>query len=264
MLLFNQEKLLKQVDDENERIMAANILDKAEQTLRSHEPVFSNFLNPYQRSLVEPVLDKIHDLKYRSYGAFKKAERKILALAPDYYMWELLTEPLVILEIKGNFKFENVNHRDFLGAILGTGIKRELIGDLLVADDGCQVIVLAEIKEYLLLNLERVHKVPVEIEEISAERLSLPTQRVKKIKSTVASLRLDSVASSGFATSRTKMAREIEAGKVKLNWQQETDPAQKIDLTDVISIRGRGRVEIDEILGESKKGRIKLVTKRYL
>ncbi|MBM7624946.1 photosystem II S4 domain protein [Sporohalobacter salinus] len=263
--MFNREKFLNYIreKDEQEELTAAKVLDKAKEALRSHEPTFTNFLNPYQRELLTSILDQIYDLKYLLYGGFEQSERKRIALMPDYYMKEIVSNPLAIFEISGNFNFASVSHRDFLGAILGIGIKREVVGDLIVSNDKCQVIVAKEIKDYLKYNLKRVHNVPVEIDEIDAEKLEVDPEHVKKIKSTVASLRLDSVASSGFSTSRTKMSREIEAGNVKLNWKVEDDPAQTVDLDDVISIRGRGRVEIDQRLGRSKKDRIKLVLKRY-
>ncbi|SJZ30635.1 YlmH family RNA-binding protein [Selenihalanaerobacter shriftii] len=262
--MFDREKLMSHVEDEEEELTIASTLDKVELALKRHEPTFTNFLNPYQRSLLNPILDQIYDLKYREYGKFKQAERKRIGLMPDYYMLELVEEPLAVLEIKGNFKFESVSHRDFLGAILGTGIKREMVGDLVIGSNKCQAIVAEEIKEYLTLQLDKVHRVPVDIEEISQERLEVAPERIKKIKSTVASLRLDSVASSGFTTSRSKMAKEIKAGNVKLNWKVENDSAKIVDIDDIISIRGRGRVEIDKRLGKSRKGRIKLVLKRYI
>lgn len=262
--MFDREKLMSHIEDEEEEITLASALDKAEYALRRHEPTFTNFLNPYQRSLLIPLLDQIYDLKYHSYGGFKQSERKRVGLMPDYYMLEIVEEPLVYLEISGNFDFVSVSHRDFLGAILGTGIKREMVGDLVVNKNGCQVIVAEEIKDYLMLNFKRVHQVPVQIKEITAEELDVEPERVKELKSTVASLRLDSVASSGFCTSRTKMAKKIKSGKVKLNWKVETDPAQMVDMDDIISIRGQGRVEIDERLGKSNKGRIKLILKRFI
>jgi RNA-binding protein YlmH len=80
----------------------------------------------------------------------------------------------------------------------------------------------------------------------------------------VPSLRLDSVASSGFSTSRSKMSKEIKQGKVRVNWKVRESTSYMVDPDDIISIKGRGRVEIDEILGKSHKGRLKLRLKRYL
>jgi RNA-binding protein YlmH len=75
-------------------------------------------------------------------------------------------------------------------------------------------------------------------------------------------MRLDSVASSGFGDSRNKMSRDIENEKVKLNWKIESDPAAEVEIGDLISVRGRGRVKVEEQRGISNKGRIKLTLKR--
>jgi len=139
-----------------------------------------------------------------------------------------------------------------------------MVGDLILYEQGCQAIIADEIKDFLLLNLEQVHQIGVELSEISFARLKKEPERIKEIRDTVASLRLDSVASSGFSTSRTRMSKIIEAGKVKVNWKVVKDPSYFLDEQDLISIRGWGRVEIDEFLGKSRKGRLKIILKRYL
>jgi photosystem II S4 domain protein len=262
-MLVDKEKLLARFSGE-ERIALDKILDKVEISLKKHQPVFTKFLNPHYLYLAREVLNQIRDLKYLEYGGYKGAERKRLGVMPDYYIEDMVDAPLVLLDINGQFKFQDVSHRDFLGAILGTGIERNMVGDLVLYKGGCQAIIVPEIKDYIIYNLEQVHKIGVEVKEISFEQLQVKPQRIKEIKSTVASLRLDSVASSGFGTSRSKMSKIIEQGRVKVNWQVVDDPSYFLDNEDLLSIRGRGRVEIDELRGESRKGRIKLTLKRYL
>jgi len=262
--VLDKERLLSHINDEEDRIELAQILDKAELALTRHQPTFTNFLNPHHLYLAKPILEQIADLNFWEYGGYKQAERKRLALTPDYYLAELVESPIVLLDIRGRFEFQEVSHRDFLGSILGTGIKREMVGDLVLYQDGCQAIVAEEIKDYIKLNLDKVHRIGVEIEEIDFDNLQIEPERIKEIETTVASLRLDSVASSGFSTSRSKMSKEIEQGKVKVNWKVIDNPAYSLNADDIISIRGRGRVEIDELLGESNRGRIKLRLKRYI
>ncbi len=261
--MLDKETLLFELEEE-EREIGDKVLDKAEQALRSHQPQYTNFLNPRQLYITQPILEKIRDLKYLTYGGYQQAEREILALMPDYYIPDMVDPPLALLDIYGQFKFQTVSHRDFLGAILGTGIKRNQVGDLIIYDQGCQAIVVDKMVDYIKLNLDQVHKVGVEVEEIAFSGLREPTQRVKEIRDTVPSLRLDSVASSGFSTSRSKMSKEINKGRVRVNWKVVENQAHMLELDDIISIRGRGRVEIDELLGRSHKGRIKLKLKRYL
>ncbi|AGB40819.1 photosystem II S4 domain protein [Halobacteroides halobius DSM 5150] len=261
--MFNKEKLLSHLDSK-EASNVDKILDKAELALIDHKPTFTDFLNPRQLYIAKPVLAQIRDLKYLEYGGYNKAERKMLALVPDYYIPDMIDPPLTVLNITGQFKFQQVSHRDFLGAILGTGIKRKKVGDLVLYKKGCQAIIAEQIKDFIMLNLEQVHQIGVQVEEISTTELRIEPQRTKEIRDTVASLRLDSVASSGFSTSRSKMSKQIEKGSVKVNWKIVDDTSYMVDTDDILSIRGRGRVEIDEILGKSRRGRIKLRLKRYL
>ena len=262
-MIIDKEELLARFQDE-EKIVLDKVLDKVEESLRMHQPVFTKFLNPHHLHLAQEMLEQVRDLKYLLYGGYKQAERQRLGVMPDYYIESMVDAPLSLLDISGQFKFQNVSHRDFLGAILGTGIKRSMVGDLVLYKNGCQAIIAPEIKDYLINNLEQVHKIGVEVKEITFDQLEVKEQRVKKIKDTVASLRLDSVASSGFGTSRSKMSKLIEQGKVKVNWKVVEDPAYFLADDDLLSMRGRGRVKIDELRGKSRKGRIKLTLKRYL
>ena len=77
-------------------------------------------------------------------------------------------------------------------------------------------------------------------------------------------MRLDAVAAAGFGVSRSKISNDIDADKVKVNWQPAKSSSQVIKESDIISMRGRGRIEIDEIRGQTKKGRISIVLKRFI
>ena len=100
--------------------------------------------------------------------------------------------------------------------------------------------------------------------QIEPEQLEVPPEREKEIRTTVASPRLDAVAADGFGASRTRMAREIRAGRVRVNWQPALHPDRLLQPGDVISIRGRGRVILAEMTGQTKKGRLGLVLKRLI
>jgi RNA-binding protein YlmH len=115
----------------------------------------------------------------------------------------------------------------------------------------------------LLSNWSQVGKVPITLKEIDEEQLAVEPERIKEIKGTVASLRLDAVAAEGFGTSRSKMVREIKAERVKVNWKPVSNPALSISQGDVLSIRGRGRVVVSEVGGTTRKGRTSIVLHRY-
>jgi RNA-binding protein YlmH len=261
--MLDKDKLLSHLQRNDEKIMGDKVLDKVELVLKRQKEQATAFLNPFQRKLGLNIIEQISDINYREDGGYKQAERKRITVFPDYLFPDHVTPPISILKIKGNFNFCPVNHRDFLGALMGLGLKRKVIGDLLIMDDFAQVIVAEDVKDFITLKLNRVNEVPVEIEEIAHNDIIVPTQHSKEIKATVPSMRLDAVASAGFGDSRNKISGKIKNERVKLNWRTEKDPAQDVDIGDMISLRGRGRVEVAEDRGLSNRGRIKLLLKRF-
>ena len=89
-------------------------------------------------------------------------------------------------------------------------------------------------------------------------------EKVKVISATVAALRLDAVAAAGYGVSRSRMADEIKGQNVKVNWKEAKNAAQTVSEGDIISFRSRGRVEVAEIRGTTKKGRLSITLKRYI
>ncbi len=261
---LDRERMLSHINQDEDLILGNHILDKVEMVLKRKGTESTNFLNPYQQELSTGLIKQIFDVNYLLDGGYKKAERKRISIFPEYLFPDHVESPVSLLKLQGNFRFQPVSHRDFLGSILGLGIKREMVGDLLILDEFAQVVVANEIKDFIQLKLDRVHQVPVEISEISPDKLVIPQENCKEIRTTVASMRLDAVASAGFGDSRSKIARDIKSDKVKINWKPDNNPAQTVEVNDLISIRGRGRVKIVADEGLSHRGRIKLKLKRFL
>ncbi len=268
---MDRERFLAPLEADD-RVLAARVLDQVELALKKAEPVATDFFDPRERALVEEILHYLPEVKKLNYGGYRGAERQRMVIVPAYYLTEAVEAPLAYLEIKpvangGKRKTDSAplfTHRAVLGSVLGLGLKREKIGDLLLGEEEAQVIVAEEISDYILTHLQKVGPVAVQVAPIDPEQLNVPVERVKEISSTVASLRLDAVAGIGYGESRTRMAREIKAEKVKVNWKVVTDPAHKVAAGDVLSMRGRGRVIVAEVGGETKKGRIRVVMKRLL
>jgi photosystem II S4 domain protein len=163
---------------------------------------------------------------------------------------------VVPLRVQGNFIFDTATHRDFLGALLGTGIERSKVGDIYVlpGDTGCQVVVAEEMEEYLLTHLTKVRSVPVTVSRLDPELLCPPASKGKEVRSSETSMRLDAIASAGFSMSRTKMSDLIKKGDVRVNWVTVTKGMREVEAGDVISVHGHGRATIKEV-GTTKKGR---------
>ena len=261
-MIEGRERLLGHLRGEEERAVGARVCDLIEIALRDEKPVGTDFLDPFQQQVAAGILESVPEVSYRSYGGYPAAERRRLLIFPHYYLVELLEDPVTAIDVTVKSAFDEASHRDCLGALLGTGIAREKIGDVIVTARGCQAVVARESAEYIVGALRRVGRAPAEAREIDPEQLEVEPERVREIRTTVASLRLDAVASAGFGASRTKMAREIKAERVKVNWKPVRDPAHPVAQGDVLSIRGRGRVVVEEVQDTTRKGRINVLLKR--
>lgn len=261
-MMYDKERLLTHLEGKEERLLGARVIDLAVRSLTEDCPLATDFLDPHARQIAQGVLGAMPGVAKRGYGGFPDAERQRLLIYPEHYLTEFLEPPLRALEVKTGDQGRELGHGDYLGAILGTGIDRGQVGDILLQEDGCQAVVSEAALRILLVELQRVSQVSVQVREIDLEQLAVAPQRVKELRTTVASMRLDAVAAFGFGMSRTKMVREIKAERLKLNWEVVTDPAHSVAEGDVISMRGRGRMSVDQVAGTTRKGRISLLLKR--
>ena len=258
--MLPREELLKGIEN---REAVARIIDLAEQALKTWEVVLTDFLSPPVLAEAQQVLGKLTEIELLAWGGYPQAERKRLGIARSEIPLECSQIQLAAIDVAGNFLFDPANHRDFLGAILGTGIVREKIGDIIVLGErGAQVIVVPEMVEFLSTALTQVRSVSVKAQAIDFSELKVRPPQKKEITTVEASLRLDAIASAGLGMSRSKMAEAISAGDVRVNWKEITQSSYNVQAGDLISVRGKGRVEVGEIT-VTKKQRYRVQLTRY-
>jgi len=238
-----------------ENLSIAKVADKIKIYEKTGKIVTTNFLDPAEIMDVENLISKLPNC---CFGGFEKAERKIILFGTEDV--EIAKEWITIIRIESN---KELSHREVLGSILGLGIKRDVIGDILLKDNQADVMVEKKIAKYILHNLEKVGHEKVNIKLNTYEELLEVEEKAKEIKTTVASLRIDAIISSGIGVSREISTKLIQNQKVKLNYKLLENSSKKINVGDKISIRGYGRIELIEVLGETRKDRIRVVLKRY-
>ena len=252
---LDREKYISHIQDNNRLIEMRQILDKIEIVMNKHLVESTDFLDPYSRLLAKSIMDQFSEIDYIEQGGLKEAERQIITIYPDYYYLEDADLNLVALRLKGNF--HSLSHRDFLGSILGLGINRSKIGDILIHEDFTDIIVKKEISSFIEYNLEKVGNNKVDIEEIQLEDLIPGEISYKEIHKILSSYRLDVYISGTYNLSRQESTSLIKSGNVKVNWEPIDKISKEIEVGDIISIRGYGRSIFHSIDGLSKKGRIK-------
>ena len=235
------------------KFLADKILDKVNKFYETGEVQVTNFLDPAE--IVE-VRSAIKYVETSIFGGFEGAERAVILIGDEDGDFSGI---LTAIRITAN---NNLSHRSVLGSILGLGIKREVLGDIVVKENICDIIVLKSIAEYILNNLKYVGREKVSLDEIKLNDIMILEDTSKEIRTTVSSLRIDSVISAGFGISREKSAEFVKNECVKINHIQISSTSKSVKEGDLISVRGKGRLEVISTNGTSRSGRVKIVLKK--
>ena len=230
------------------------------------------FLDMRQRTLLLP-LEKEHS-KYASqfyFGGYSEAERTICVFIPKFYEADSAEvffsenpdeNPVSVIRIDKD-KFTVLSHRDYLGALMGLSIKREMLGDIITDENGAFVICLKTVERFILDNLKSSGRAAVRCRKAELAEIEKTEERFDEIFSSVASTRLDCIVSAAFKLSRGNAAKAVESGIVFVNGVQILKTDYKLCEGEKIVLRGSGKAVLGEIRGESKKGRIHIIIKRY-
>ena len=221
---------------------------------------YSDFLNLYEQTILFDEIKRDVTL----YGGFPEAERKIACFGNENEFGYEPHPPIKIICIKPLSKkiSDDLTHRDFLGSLIGLGIKRETLGDIIITENVGYVFCLEGISQYILDNLFKVKHTSVSCEICD----SIPQNALPKPKEEiviVSSLRLDVGISGIYNISRSKSSALVEGEKVFINGRLVTSSSKSIELGDTISVRGYGRFRYKEILGDTRKGRMRILCQIY-
>jgi len=249
-----------------DRLILAQFIDKAAQCARSNIPTATAFLNPRQQMLATQIARQTNCGEHLFFGGHEEAERRIALFLPDWVEPDQAAEyaPIKVLRITWAAQAKAaLSHRDFLGALMGCGIQRDAIGDIFVRELACDLIVTESISPFIEQNLVSVGRANVSISEIQPEEIELLERKVRIIRDTVASLRLDAVVSTGFSMSRERAQELIRTGHAVLNNLLCEKPDRTVSEGDVVSARGFGKFKLVSCGNVSKKGRIWIEVERY-
>ena len=263
---MDRDRILKGTADGQERLLLAKTIDLAETAAKKHSMVFSDFLDAAKSgSFYEKLTACFPDLHIFAWGGMEDCERRMLAFAPDYM--EITPEdfPICAIAVSVERKFTDtaLSHRDYLGSVLGLGIDRSRLGDILVKDDGALLFVAEGLADFVSGSLRKVGRVPVHTALASPADFS-QERKTQLQRLTVASLRMDAVAGAVFHLSRGKMQGLISAEKVQVNWSSATHADKTLKEGDMVSCRGFGRFRVGSVGGNTKKGRIVVEIEKFI
>lgn len=220
-----------------------------------YRPILTHFLNPRQHFIADVLIGRFDDVKLKTFGGFSGSERKRILFYPEYYEPQDNDFSMSLLEINYPVKFAKLEHRTILGTLANCGLERDVIGDIITDGTRWQFFCEKEIEPYLLENIDRVGKVKVKLGEIPLQNAVSPIEEWEHATVVLSSLRCDVLISSAYNLSRKHVKDLLQTNKVSLNWMILSKADFEIRVHDVLSVRGYGRVRMDELTGVSKKGK---------
>lgn len=249
--------------EKEEQLFRNRVQELAELCFRRDVPTNTDFLNLSEQKIFHSISGILPPVKFVLSGGFESSERQVVCFLPSYEddLYEPPYECLKITPLNRKFA-EELNHRDYLGAIMNLGIERSMLGDIVLKDGDAYVFALKKMSRYIMESLTTIRHTSV-IVEIAENSVDLLKPEVEEIQGTVSSIRLDSIVALCGRLSRTKAASYIEAEKVYVNGQIASQVSRGLKDGEVISIRGIGKFKFDGSGGQSKKGRIVVTLLKY-
>lgn len=255
---MNKKDFINYIGEEDIGVVSG-IYDKFVLAEKVSSEVFTNeFCTPNVWSKVENFAGQ-YDIKTVSFGGFEEAERRIIGFNPK----DKSNYPIKILKIINKSKFNKLLHKDYLGALMSLGVKRNKLGDLVIKEDQCFVSVYKDIVDYIYCNLQVIGRCPCEIIEIN-DLSEVPTPDFEEKVIITSSYRLDCVVGALCNISRSKSEQYIKSGKVLLDYVETYEKDKVIILNNTLTIRGFGKYKICNVIGKTSSDRIKLHIKKYI
>ena len=277
----------------DDKLILAQAEDRIEQCQNYDMLTHTGFLDARQQSLARRSFGvRQGDVQLLYYGGYEDADRVIMVCLP-YYMSDAVNaeslsappaedtgaaenaaaapvrELLTVIRAtapKGSHASRSgrsLSHSDYLGALMGLGIKRTVVGDILVREDGADIIVLSEIADYLMQTFASAGRSHLSLARLPIEALIVPAHETHEIHDTVASLRLDAVLAAAFRLPRGKAADAIRQGLVFVDHLEATKADMPVEEGAELVIRHKGKAILSEVGGRSRKDRINVTFTKF-
>lgn len=267
---MDKQSVLSEYRKQEDKMILSQILDKIEASKKREKIEYTDFLDMYQAALAKSFLSKIDFKNYILFGGFEDSERRIVIVYPEKYNLDMIEKNYskilkgIRVELQGD-DIGKYSHRNYLGGIIKLGMKREKVGDIIVAENGADIIVKEESAEILKQNLETLTRFQnAKLEVIDITDLRELEIKVEEINIIIPSLRLDNFVSDLARTSRSKAVQIINSERVFINGQNETKVSKNVKIGDTVTIRGKGRFVIKELSGSTRSGRMVVKIEKYV
>ena len=276
------------MQDETIRLLLSRLDDLCDRGARGEAGV-SPYLTPREAKYARIHLSaRLRGGTAVLWGGYPEAERVRVFILPDYAEGladpealaadpvaalvgagledpaDTIREAVCPIHVKGS-GFRELTHRDYLGSVLGLGLERDAVGDILIPDAHSAILLTdTRVGDFLAMSLTKVATDTVKISRLPEGVPLAGTRRLQPISDTVASQRLDCVVAALCNLSREKAQMAVKAGLCELDYEAVEDCSATVDAPAVISVRGYGKFAVHAFDGVTKKGRVRLVAGKYV
>lgn len=262
--------VINKYKNEKDRLLISKLIDKIKFCETKNKIQTTDFLDQMEQKLIENFLKSQKVTNYFYAGGLEEAERKMLIIYPeklrniiyDIDLNEYIRTIRITLpnEMKGEY-----SHRNYLGGLMKLGIAREKVGDILVDENGADILIMPEVEKFLLNNIPSLTRFSKSrIEKLNLDELRKIEIKKEIIKITVSSMRIDNVVAELARCSRGKANEILEQERVLVNYEIIKKSSKEVKENDIITIRGKGRFIIKNIVGNTRKGRIFLEIEKFI
>lgn len=243
---------------EDEQAFIDQVIDWIAQVENQYAPYLTSFLNPRQLFIVQAVIGQYEDIEHQAFGGYDEAEQQRVLLYPPYYEPTAADFEISLVEINYPTKFAELTHGQILGSVLGAGIARDTLGDIINDQERWQFFIDEKMKDFIFMQVDHIGRTASHLEERALEEKVTTTSKWESKELVVSSLRIDVVLARALNLSRNRAKKLIKDQRIKINWVDIERPDLELEEYDIVSIRGYGRLQIREQLGTTRKENIVL------
>lgn len=220
-----------------------------------YRPVLTDFLDPRQIHIARTLTGTNGDVKCHVFGGYIGAERARVIFAPDYFAPDLIDFEVAPLEIHYPEKFAELHHSQVLGTVANAGVRMTAFGDIITDGSRWQIFTTKTMSDWVQENIIKLGRISVRLVQVGLDQVVTPRNDWEPAQLSMSSLRLDSLVGHAFTMSRARAKALVESAKVRLNFELTDRPDAAVGEADIVSVRGYGRIRVNEVLGVSKKGK---------
>lgn len=235
-----------------EKVFIDKISDILLKAQSMYTPQTTDFLNLREQTILNNLINKYDDLYVHYFGGYNNAERVRGIIAPDYFVPKESDYDIAMYEIRYPEKFANLHHGQILGSLTGSGIERDRFGDIITDGESWQFFVFDSMSEYVEGQVKKIGPYKIHLMKKDFKDLLLPKDESTDETISVQSLRLDTIIADVYDLSRQNAKALVDHGKVQINWVVNKNASSFITITDTLSVRGFGRIRINDIMGRSR------------